>query len=172
MSLSEIFVHSSVPNEIKKDLVLISVEYYSFDNLLHKGQILINKELAADVSAIFEIIKQNKFPIGKAIPINHYNWSDELSMEDNNTSAFNFRQVKGTKKLSAHALGRAIDINPKLNPHIKNGKLYPLNSSYNIKAEGTITSNSFLVKEFKKRGWAWGGHWKSSKDYQHFEKLK
>jgi hypothetical protein len=26
------------------------------------------------------------------------------------------------------------------------------------------------VKLFKKLGWTWGGDWKSTKDYQHFEK--
>ena len=27
-----------------------------------------------------------------------------------------------------------------------------------------------LVREFKIRGWSWGGDWRSVKDYQHFEK--
>ena len=85
------------------------------------------------------------------IPINKYNWSDEESMDANNTSAFNYRYVKGTGKLSSHALGRAIDINPIQNPQIKGGKTYPANSVYNVKADGTITSNSFLVKEFLKQ---------------------
>ena len=83
-------------------------------------------------------------------------------MKDNNTSAFNYRYVKGTTNLSPHALGRAIDINPKLNPQIKDGKTYPANSEYDIKANGTITSNSFLVKEFLKHGWKWGGFWKKN----------
>jgi hypothetical protein len=27
-----------------------------------------------------------------------------------------------------------------------------------------------VVKAFAKRGWKWGGNWKSLKDYQHFSK--
>ncbi len=170
-TIDEIFFSKKIPLKIRRDLKLISVEYFSFDDKLHQGQILIHKELASDLIEIFTKIKEKKFPIGKVIPINKYNWSDEESMDANNTSAFNYRYVKGTGKLSSHALGRAIDINPKQNPQIKGGKTYPANSVYNVKADGTITSNSFLVKEFLKHGWKWGGYWKRTKDYQHFEKI-
>ncbi len=169
LQFEEIFINYKLPEQIKSSLKLLSVEYFSFDNKLHLGQILIHKDLAKDLLEIFEIIKQKRFPISKVIPISKYNWSDELSIKDNNTSAFNYRYVKGTKALSSHALGRAIDINPKLNPQIGNGTS---DSKYNIDLQGTIAANSFLVKEFTKRGWQWGGFWKRTKDYQHFEKLK
>lgn len=171
-SIEDVFANYPLSKDIKDKLTLITVEYFSFDKKLHRGQILIHEDLAKDLIEIFEIIKQKKFPIEKAIPINYYNWSDEKSMRDNNTSGFNFRKIRGSVKLSAHALGRAIDINPKQNPHIADGKFFPPNSSYDQNAEGTITSDSFVVKEFKKRGWMWGGNWKRNKDYQHFEKVK
>ncbi len=170
-SINEIFFSKNIPQKIRKNLKLISIEYFSFDDKLHQGQILIHKELANDLIEIFKKIKEKKFPICKVIPINNYNWSDEESMKDNNTSAFNYRYIKGTKKLSSHALGRAIDINPIQNPQIKDRKTYPANTEYNIRVNGTITPNSFLVKEFLKRGWRWGGYWKRTKDYQHFEKI-
>ena len=169
-TFNEIFYNSKIPEEIRKDLKLISVEYFSFDDKLHRGQILIHKDLANDIITIFNVIKEKKFPISKVIPIIKYNWSDESSMNDNNTSAFNYRYVKGTSQLSSHALGRAIDINPKLNPQITNKNIFPTNSKYDITVLGTISADSFLVKEFKKRGWQWGGFWKKNKDYQHFEK--
>lgn len=171
-SIEDVLADYPVSKDIKDKLTLITVEYFSFDKKLHRGQILIHEDLAKNLIEIFEVIKQKKFPIEKAIPINYYNWSDEESMMDNNTSGFNFRKIRGSKKLSSHALGRAIDINPKQNPHIVNGKFFPPNSNYNQNAEGTITSDSFVVKEFKKRGWSWGGNWKRNKDYQHFEKVK
>ena len=170
-TFEEVFSNSKIPEKIRKNLKLISVEYFSFDDKLHRGQIVIHKDLTNDIIEIFKIIKDKKFPVDKVIPINEYNWSDENSMKDNNSSAFNYRYVKGTNKLSPHALGRAIDINPKLNPYIKKGKSYPANSEYDISVKGTIKSDSFLVKEFVKRGWKWGGFWKRNKDYQHFEKL-
>ncbi len=159
-----------IPKLLTKQLQIVDVEYYSFDNKLHKGQLVLNKKAIKDIKEIFEFIKKSRFPISKAIPMIKYEWSDDASMKDNNTSAFNYRKVKGQKVLSPHSYGMAIDINPLLNPHIKGSKIQPANAKYDIKEPGTIIRNSELVKEFKKRGWQWGGTWRSSKDYQHFEK--
>ena len=159
-----------IPNSIIIQLTLVDVEYYSFDDQLHRGQIVINKKAVEDIKAIFDFIKTSRFPIAKVIPIVKYNWDDETSMNENNTTAFNYRKVKGSKVLSSHSSGMAIDINPLQNPHIKAGKISPSKGKYDIKAPGTILSDSKLVNEFVKRGWQWGGRWRSSKDYQHFEK--
>jgi len=159
-----------IPNSISKQLTLISVEYYSFDDRLHKGQLVVNKKAAKDIEEIFDFIKESKFPIAKVIPAVKFNWDDDASMNDNNTVAFNYRKVKGSKVLSAHSYGMAIDINPLQNPHIKGKVIQPDKGIYNVNASGTIIRDSKLVKEFVKRGWHWGGRWKSSKDYQHFEK--
>lgn len=159
-----------IPNSISKQLTLISVEYYSFDDRLHKGQLVVNKNAVKDIEEIFNFIKESKFPIAKVIPAAKFNWVDDASMNDNNTVAFNYRKVKGSKVLSAHSYGMAIDINPLQNPHIKGGRISPSKGKYDINAPGTILRDSKLVNEFVKRGWQWGGRWRSSKDYQHFEK--
>lgn len=159
-----------IPKSILKNLTIIDVECFSFDGKLHKGQIVVNKSAAKDIKEIFQEIKKSKFPIAKVIPAVRYNWSDEASMNNNNTSAFNYRKVAGQRVLSPHSYGLAIDINPMQNPHIKGNKIIPQNASYNQKAPGTILRDSQLVKEFQKRGWQWGGLWQSSRDYQHFEK--
>ncbi|MEI7811551.1 MAG: M15 family metallopeptidase [Ignavibacteria bacterium] len=169
-TLSESLSSLDIPADIKKNLILTDVQYYSFDNKLHQGQMLVYAGLAKDIKEIFEIICKEKFPVEKAIPIVRYGWSDDKSMKDNNSSGFNYRFIKGTKILSAHAEGRAIDINPLFNPQIINGEASPENASYNPDIAGTITSSSFIVKEFQKRGWTWGGLWKDRQDYQHFEK--
>jgi len=171
-SFTEAVSGKEIPKSILKQLSLLEVEYFSFDNKLHRGQILINKKVIKDIQEIFQFIKSSKFPIGKVIPIVKYAWSDETSMLDNNTSAFNYRLVDGNKVLSLHAYGLAIDINPMQNPFIKNGKRTPATAKYDEKTASTITRNSDLVKEFKKRGWMWGGLWRSRRDYQHFEKNK
>ncbi len=160
----------SIPQNILENLRLVDVYYYGFDDKLHKGQLVVHKEIVLDMIEIFEIIRESRFPIGKVIPISKYGWSDENSMKDNNTSAFNYRFISGSRVISNHAAGLAIDINPALNPYIKNGSSFPENSIYDTSKAGTIISGSQLVKEFKQRGWDWGGHWKSLKDYQHFEK--
>lgn len=169
-TLEEAISGMEIPAWIKKNLVLLDVEYYSFDDKLHKGQLVVHKRAVRDIKEIFEIIRSIKFPVNKVIPVVKYNWSDEASMNDNNTSAFNYRKVKGQKLLSAHSYGLAIDINPLQNPHIKRNTVQPVNGKYDIKAGGTILKTSRVVQEFRKRGWQWGGTWRSSKDYQHFEK--
>lgn len=172
LTLNEALKGKEIPKTNTKNLLLVDVEYYSFDNRLHRGQVVIHKDLAKDIIEIFALIKEKKFPVKKVIPVNYYRWSDEASMKDNNTSAFNYRVINGTRTFSPHALGRAIDINPFLNPQIKNGKIFPEGATYNKNARGTITSNSWLTHEFYKRGWRWGGNWRFTQDYQHFEKAK
>lgn len=169
-SFADAVAGKEFPLAIRRNLVITEVEYFSFDGKRHRGQLLIHKDLEKDIREIFSVILERKFPIGKVIPIVRYGWSDEKSMLDNNTSAFNYRNVAGTNRLSNHAYGTAIDINPYLNPYIKGKYISPKGSEYNPEIPGTITADSFLVKEFKKRGWTWGGDWKSLKDYQHFEK--
>lgn len=137
---------------------------------MHQGQLLVHKSVVKDLKEIFEIIKEIKFPIDKAVPIVKYGWNDEASMLANNTSCFNYRKQKGTNIILYHSKGLAIDTNPFLNPHIKNDKSIPTGAIYDKTKPGTLTASFQVVKEFKKRGWHWGGNWRSSKDYQHFEK--
>jgi hypothetical protein len=160
----------SIPESTLENLRLVNVYYYGFDNKLHKGQLVVNKDVVLDIIEIFEFIRESRFPLEKVIPISKYDWSDEKSMRDNNTSAFNYRFISGTRVISNHAAGLAIDINPRQNPYIKNGLSLPTDCKYDTTKAGTISSSSQLVKEFKKRSWHWGGDWKSLKDYQHFEK--
>ena len=158
------------PVEVKKKLTLINVLYFGFDEKIHKGQVVIHKQLSAEIKEIFDELFAKRFPIEKVIPIVKYNWDDESSMRDNNSSAFNYRFISGTEKLSNHSFGSAIDINPFQNPYIVGKKIMPEGSQYIKTIKGTILPESIVVKAFKKRGWKWGGDWETRKDYQHFEK--
>lgn len=169
-TLNEALANKYIPGYIRKDLRIVDVYYYSFDNKLHRGQIVINKKLVEEIKKIFNELMTAKFPIKKAVPVVFYNWSDIASMKDNNTSCFNYRHVAGTKYLSPHALGTAIDINPELNPQIRNGRVIPPGAKYNPHRPGTITRNGIVVKIFRKFGWQWGGTWTTTTDYQHFQK--
>lgn len=171
-TLREALSGKKIPKEIEENLRLVKVEYYSFDKKLHKGQLVLHKDLVNDIKWIFEKLKEKKFPVDKVIPVVKYNWSDDSSMADNNTSSFNYRFVANTTRLSNHSTGRAIDINPWQNPQIIDGTSLPPGAVYNPQANGTITKNSVIVKLFKEKRWIWGGDWKTRTDYQHFEKLK
>ena len=171
MSFEEAVSNLEFPIEVRKSLTLINVMYISFDEKIHKGQVVIHKKLSAEVKEIFDELLAKRFPIEKVIPIVSYRWDDEASMQDNNSSAFNYRYIAGTEKLSNHSYGTAIDINPFQNPYIVGKKISPAGSNYNKNEKGTITPDSDIVKAFKKRGWEWGGEWETRKDYQHFEKV-
>jgi hypothetical protein len=56
------------------------------------------------------------FPIFKIETIDNYDYDDEKSVVANNSSGYNFRFVRGTKKTGDHSVGLAIDINPVQNP--------------------------------------------------------
>lgn len=166
-------VHGLVfPDDIRETLVLVDVSYISFDGLLHQGQIVMHRELERDVKEIFAALVEIQFPIEKVVPIVAYDWDDEASMAANNSSAFNYRVIMKTDRLSNHSYGRAMDLNPLLNPYFaRDGNIYPAGAIYSPSAPGVITKDSPVVALFKSRGWTWGGDWVEVIDYQHFEKL-
>jgi hypothetical protein len=138
------------------------------------GQIVVAEALAEDVQEIFDELCNEEFPIQSIVPIVHYGHDDFASIGENNTSAFNYRKVAGTSRLSKHALGRAIDLNPLLNPYVnmdgspKEGSFsYP---GYDPTVPGTIVEDDAVVQAFLRRGWTWGGHWTDALDLQHFNK--
>lgn len=158
-----------------EDLSYVKVTYFGFDGKDHTGELIVNKKLAKEVCDIFKELYKAKYPIDKIKLVDDYKGSDELSMSDDNTYAFCVRPVTGTKnKFSNHSYGIAIDINPRENPYIKGKTIDPINGkSYaNRKTvrKGMIVKGDACYNAFKKRGWIWGGDWKSLKDYQHFEK--
>jgi len=166
------------PPEFKSRQRIVDVLYYSFDGKVHKGQVVIEKRLVRDIQRVFQVAFDNKFPITSVIPVSHDKFykngewnSDGQSMLSNNTSAFNYRVVTGGKKLSMHAYGFAIDINPVQNPYFKGKVVLPEGAVYDPAKPGTLTRNCPVVRVFINLGWDWGGNWKSLKDYQHFEKV-
>lgn len=161
-----------------EDLRYISVMYYDFDNQVQTGEIICNKMIAQDLVEIFYELYCNEYQIDKIRLVDEYQADDDLSCADNNTSCFNFRTVDGTSTLSKHAQGLAIDINPFQNPYVTypNGKerISPAGSEpYADRSSGLphiITENDLCYRLFTAHGFTWGGHWKTLKDYQHFQK--
>lgn len=171
MTFEQAMKRSKAPKQVLDSMVLLDVKYYSFDNKLHQGQLVVNKAVEKDVKQIFDLILETKFKVNKVVPIVDYDWSDDASMEDNNTSAFNYRFIAGTKRLSNHSFGRAVDINPFNNPVIySSGKISPQGAKYIQGNDGVFTKENQIVKEFLKLGWRWGGNFNSFKDYHHFDK--
>jgi hypothetical protein len=163
-----------------EQLRYIKILFYGFDGKTKIGELIVNEKVADDVIEIFKDLYIAKYPIEKVRLIDNYNASDLASMEDNNSSAFCYREITGGGAISQHALGLAIDINPIQNPYllIKSGlanQVLPssgdpnLNRDKNVK--GLIIKDDPCYKAFVKRGWKWGGDWENPIDYQHFYKV-
>jgi len=170
MNLESALGWQEIPPDIRENLVLLELEYSGFDGKRQVGQLIVHRDLQDEVRAIFAEILAAQFPIEKMRPISLYDYSDNASMTDNNSSAFNYRRAVGKSQLSNHAYGRAIDINPLQNPYIKGELILPPDGIYNPNARGTLLADGAVVKAFEKRGWTWGGRWTSLKDWHHFEK--
>ena len=171
MTFAEAVSGCTSPETVLAALRLIDVSYYGFDGKLHKGQIVVHYSVEQDIHEIFSLIRKVRFPLNSVIPIVRYNWSDEASMATNNSSAFNYRFVAGTQRLSRHASGLAVDLNPFQNPVSYNsGEILPPGAVYQPETAGTLSESSPIVQAFLQRGWLWGGHFLHVQDYHHFEK--
>lgn len=142
------------------------------------GELVCNEAVGGDLLDIFRVLYDAAYPIERIVLIDEYGAQDGPSMRANNSSAFNFRFIAGTKVLSNHSRGMAVDINPLYNPYVKtsNGRTVVDPAEAAPYADRTrdfpykITGDDLCCREFLRRGFTWGGHWKSLKDYQHFEK--
>jgi hypothetical protein len=178
MTFKDALLGTKAPDEIIKTLSLINIDHISFDKKIHRGQLLVYCDIADELREIFKQLLVWSFPIAKAVPLSKYNWSDENSMADNNSSAFNYRVIYGTDELSNHSFGLALDINPVQNPYIAiDGKVFPDDAVYDLKKPGTLVEGDKVVSLFESRGWNWGGKGvkvgkTELKDWQHFQKIK
>ena len=155
----------------------VKVLYKNKEQQTLKGEIVCNKHIADDVAEIFYELYKANYPIEKIRLMDDYNADDETAMRDNNTSSFNFRFISHSTKVSKHGLGLAVDLNTLYNPFVLtvDGKLHVepetalkyVDRSKNF--DYKIDENDLAYKLFIQHGFEWGGHWKTRKDYQHFE---
>lgn len=151
------------------NLSTIRINHLGLDGLVHRGEIIVRRDLASSVADVFERSLASGFPIGQMRNPDGWKGSDPAMMAANNTSAFNCRQVVGNPSaLSPHARGIAVDINPWQNPYRDpSGKWWP--STAHVRrtpvVPGQLTSSSTPVQAFTGHGWSWFSGW----DWHHFE---
>lgn len=193
-TLSEGFYYEPLSENIKKyitgksykendiidydDLRYVVVKYINFNNEECEGELIVNVKVADDVLNIFKELYDASYQIEKINLIDKYDANDDESMQNNNTSAFNFRMIDGQETISDHSYGIAIDINPLYNPYVRSGfgnrNVLPVNgTAYADRSnefEHKIVKGDLCYNTFAKYGWKWGGEWESPTDYQHFYK--
>lgn len=166
------------------DLAYLTIPHYNYLGERTEGHMVVDRRLADEVLDIFAELYRLQFPIERMELVDQFvpyidetfDNLDRASMGQNNTSAFYYRVVNGTQKISYHAYGRAIDINPKINPYCipETGYVSPANAAPYVDrtgdSPGMIRHGDAVYQAFVSRGWTWGGDWEGEKDYQHFQK--
>lgn len=151
----------------------IAMPYWGMDGKPHPGQLIVNAAVTGAVVKIFQRLWDGHYPIRLMQPVDAYKGSDFDSIEADNTSGFNCRNVSGSSSWSQHAYGLAIDINPCENPYVEtDGSIaHPKCVIYGDRSRhdpGLIHDGDLVVRAFSAAGWGWGGTWDGIKDYQHF----
>jgi len=172
------------PNISREQLRYLKVLHYNFNHEVQIGELIVNANIAEDVRNIFRELFEQQYEIQSMMLVDRF-WtgdgasSDKNSIENNNTSAFNYRMIAGTDQLSNHAMGYAIDINPLQNPCVAYNadgsfrEVYRDMERYIDRANGEahmIGHEDICYQIFTRYGFTWGGDWTDPIDYQHFEK--
>ena len=161
----------------REDLRYLHVLHRDLEGNEHEGEMIVNAHIAGDVLDILKKLYEADYPIEKIRLIDEYGADDELSMEDNNSSSFNFRFISHTTRISKHGLGLAVDINTLYNPYTKivDGEriVEPVTAEAYLDREADfpykIDEDDLCYRLFIEKGFEWGGSWEDRKDYQHFE---
>jgi hypothetical protein len=168
--------HPGCPTGLN-ELRYLRMTYLGFDGAAHVGEMVVHKKYAAAVVDVFHRLYDARWPIQRMRLVDDYDGDDEASMAANNTSGYNCRRIAGRQVWSDHAFGAAIDINPAQNPYISATGIHPRSAARlatiprtrtSLVPAGAIRDGDIVVRSFAQIGWAWGGHFATHKDYQHF----
>ena len=162
----------------RDDLRHVRALHWDYDNQMHVGEMIVNKQIAECVARILRQLFDAKYPIQRMLLPDVYDADDEMQMRDNNSSCFCYRNIAGSANLSKHARGLAVDINTLYNPYYKDradGTRYIQPATAEAYCDRTwdfpykIDHDDLCFRLFTEAGFEWGGDWTSCKDFQHFE---
>jgi hypothetical protein len=157
----------------RKNLRHLEINHLGFDGEVHRGVLVVRRDVAAGVTRIFTRLFDQRFPIESMRPIEEFDGNDNRSMRANNTSAYNCRragQANSPSSMSPHANGRAIDLNPLRNPWIDpRCDCWKPSAKYakRTPGKGKILKGGVAYNAFVREGWIWQDI--RGVDYQHFD---
>jgi hypothetical protein len=156
------------------DLRLLTVTYLDDAGAAQDGQLVVHQDAASALERVFRKIYESRFAVHRIALADEVGGNDDELGRQNITSAFNCRRVSGSTTWSQHAYGRAVDINPCVNPWVRSNGTVQLAECAHYRdrnrtdVPGMVKRGDVVVQAFAAEGWGWGGAWRSSKDYQHF----
>lgn len=153
-------------------LAYVTLSHHGFDGEVHTGELLLNAAVAEDVVGVFRKLFDAEFPIEEMRVVRLEEVDDPPTGDWNDTTSFVCRPAVGSNGWSQHAFGLAVDINPFHNPYLKADLVIPELASYytdrELRQNGMLYAESVAVQAFAEIGWAWGGNWRTLKDWMHF----
>ncbi|MBR1414597.1 MAG: M15 family metallopeptidase [Prevotella sp.] len=162
----------------RADLRHVRALHWDYDDQIHVGEMVCNKLIADRLVHILRQLYEAKYPIQRMLLPDVYDADDERQMRDNNSSCFCYRAIAGSTRLSKHARGLAVDINTLYNPCYKDRPdgtrhVQPATAAKycdrSVSFPYKIDHQDLCYRLFTEAGFSWGGDWRSSKDFQHFE---
>jgi hypothetical protein len=157
-----------------EQLSYVTVSFWGFDGRAHTGELMVDATQAERFVGAFRVLFDARYPIEEMRITTPADLDAPPTGDGNNTSAFACRPIagRGRSSWSSHAYGRAVDINPFMNPYISGDLVLPeLATSYldrtNVRP-GMLADGDGVVTAFANIGWAWGGLWTRPTDYMHF----
>jgi hypothetical protein len=156
-----------------EDLRLLTLPHWNEAGQSVSGELVVHADAADAMVESFRRLYEQRFPIARMELVDVYQADDQASMRANNTSAFNCREIDGRPGTwSQHSFGRAVDVNPLVNPWVRGSQVDPPEAAAyadrSVRVPGGIYAGDDVVAAFAAVGWEWGGYWSGSKDYQHF----
>ncbi|MCH8611528.1 M15 family metallopeptidase [Arsenicicoccus dermatophilus] len=153
-------------------LSTIDMNHWGFDGRVHRGRLVIRTGNVTPILRAFQVAFDGRFPIREMRDASVYGGNDVISMEHDNTNAFNCRRVTGNPyRMSPHTYGTSIDINTVENPYRipsgvwlpRNGAAYVARSPYRA---GMLTPGHPFTRALQGNGFTW----LSGFDWQHFQR--
>jgi len=155
-----------------EELRYLTLTFWGFDDRAHTGELVVHAAIAEEVVEVFRELFDAQFPIEEMRLVTTTDLRAAPTGDGNNTAAFVCRNARGSTRYSEHAYGLAVDVNPFQNPYIRGETVLPeLARSYTDRTmlrPGMLVEGSPAVTAFTRRGWAWGGAWRSVRDPMHF----
>ena len=159
------------------DLRYLRLTFRGFDGRAHTGELVVAARVAPQVVQVFRTLYAAAYPIEEMRLPTTADLDAPPTGDGNNTAAYVCRAVRGSTQLSAHAYGLAIDVNPFLNPYVRDGTagsrlvLPELASAYldrSWRRPGMILPGGVVTRAFARVGWTWGGTFSTVTDLMHF----
>ena len=154
-----------------EELRYVTVTFWGFDGQHHTGELVVHRDVAEQVVQVFCELHRARFPIEEMRLVTDADLDAAPTGDGNNTAAFVCRPVRGGSSWSAHAYGKAVDVNPFHNPYRRGDLVLPeLASAYLDRGDvrpGMVVDGDVVTRAFEAVGWHWGGRWRSP-DWMHF----